>query len=436
MTIGILGGGVSGLSLAYFLDHEHGIKQYEILEKHNEAGGLCTTFDKNGFKYDLGGHIMFSSHKEILDFEVNLMGENLHKKRRSNKIWFKKRFVKYPFENGLHALDKEDIFECLRDYVVNSHPKPTNVKEWFYYTFGTSISEKYMLPYNEKIWKIKPEEMGMGWVERIPKPPMEDVIKSAVGIETEGYTHQLYFYYPIHGGFQSVTRTFESKLKPGAVLTSKDVQAVYKENNKWVIETKDSKHTYETLVSTLSIFKLIKVLKENIPNEVIEAVNNLRYNSLAVVLVGLNKVKHSDLTAVYVPEKESLAHRYCFSAGFSDNLSPPGCSSIFAEITANGKKGFEGKSDQEIIDNTTGWLIKEGFIEKNDICETDIKHIKYAYPVYDSGYNENTKIIYDYFDKIGICLLGRFAQFIYMNSDVCILHAKKLATSIQSKVNA
>ncbi len=184
MTIGIIGGGISGLAAAYFLEHD-----YEILERDPQCGGLCTTYEKNGFLYDIGGHIMFSTNKEILDFEVSLLGDNIQKRRRSNKIWYKGRFVKYPFENGLHALDKEEIFECLRDYLQNNNPKPNNLKEWFYYTFGNSLANKYLIPYNEKIWKTDPASMSLEWVERIPKPPTEDVIKSEIGIETEGFNH-------------------------------------------------------------------------------------------------------------------------------------------------------------------------------------------------------------------------------------------------------
>ena len=33
------------------------------------------------------------------------------------------------------------------------------------------------------------------WLREYSKPPKEDVIKSASGIETEGYKHQLYFNY-------------------------------------------------------------------------------------------------------------------------------------------------------------------------------------------------------------------------------------------------
>jgi hypothetical protein len=43
--------------------------------------------------------------------------------------------------------------------------------------------------------------MSHHWVDgRIPRPPVEDIIKSAIGIETEGYTHQAVFSYPLDGG--------------------------------------------------------------------------------------------------------------------------------------------------------------------------------------------------------------------------------------------
>lgn len=429
MKTGIIGGGISGLSLACFLEHD-----YEILEKNHQCGGLCTTFEKNGFLYDIGGHIMFSTNKDILKFEVELLGDNIHQRRRNNKIWYKGRFVKYPFENGLHVLDKEEILECLIDYLKNNNPKPTNLKEWFYYTFGTAISEKYMLPYNEKIWKIDPALMGMEWVERIPKPPLEDVIKSAIGIETEGYTHQLNFYYPRLGGFQSLVRAFELKLNSDKIFLNSEIKTVFKEEEKWKVQTQSSLHSYDSIVSTMPIFELIKVLKGEIPKEVLEAVAKLRYNSMAVVLIGLNKYKYENLTALYVPDKESPAHRYCFSAGFSENLAPKGCSSIFAEITFNSSVGKDSILSNSTIDRTIYWLVKEGFIEKSEVCETDIRYIKYAYPVYDLNYNKNMKIIYDYFDKLKIHLLGRFAQFIYINSDVCIANAKELASKLNARV--
>ena len=60
MTIGILGGGISGLTLQRFLTHPS-----EVLEKASRPGGLCRTFWKDGFGFDIGGHILFSKHAHV-----------------------------------------------------------------------------------------------------------------------------------------------------------------------------------------------------------------------------------------------------------------------------------------------------------------------------------------------------------------------------------
>lgn len=67
-------------------------------------------------------------------------------------------------------------------------------------TFGEGITNIYLRPYNEKIWNFDPAFMDTQMVERIPKPPKEDIIRSASGETIDGYVHQLYFSYPISSG--------------------------------------------------------------------------------------------------------------------------------------------------------------------------------------------------------------------------------------------
>ena len=64
MKIGILGGGLSGLSLANLLRHD-----FKILEKERECGGLCRTMQDQEFTFDYGGcHILFSKAVEAFNF--------------------------------------------------------------------------------------------------------------------------------------------------------------------------------------------------------------------------------------------------------------------------------------------------------------------------------------------------------------------------------
>ena len=107
MIINILGGGISSLSLAYFLQNHSFIKKINILEKEEKIGGLLRSYNIRGIRYDIGPHIIFSKHKEILKMMKTMLGKNKLKIRRSNKILFKKDIlIKYPFENDLSKLPK------------------------------------------------------------------------------------------------------------------------------------------------------------------------------------------------------------------------------------------------------------------------------------------------------------------------------------------
>ena len=65
-TYTLLGGGLSAISLAYYLQENEKISEIHILEKDDTPGGICRTYAKDGIEYDVGPHIIFSKDKEIL----------------------------------------------------------------------------------------------------------------------------------------------------------------------------------------------------------------------------------------------------------------------------------------------------------------------------------------------------------------------------------
>jgi len=112
MKTAILGGGLTGCTLAYLLKD----KGIEIIEKEDECGGLMRSIQEDGFTFDIGGsHIIFSKDKDILNFMISLLDGNYVQRRRNAKILYKGRFIKYPFENSLVDLPKEDI---LNAYII------------------------------------------------------------------------------------------------------------------------------------------------------------------------------------------------------------------------------------------------------------------------------------------------------------------------------
>ncbi|MCX6357410.1 MAG: FAD-dependent oxidoreductase [Candidatus Aureabacteria bacterium] len=424
MKIGILGGGLTGLSLAYFLGEDA-----EVLEKDDVCGGLCRTVVKDGYSYDYGGHIIFSRDGEVLKFMEDILGENKVRYRRNNRIWFKGRFVKYPFENDLAALPKEDIYECLHHFLTRNYPEPKNFKEWCYYRFGKGIAERYIIPYSEKIWNIETDKMGLEWVRgRIPEPPLEDVLKSALGIETEGYTHQLYFYYPKIGGIEALIHAIKAKV--ARVERNFCVRQVRKSNDRLVVSDGARERVYNRLVSTIPIFDLLRSL-EDVPQEVQRAAKRLRYNSLICVMIAVRSGKPSDKFAVYFPQRELKFHRVCFYDYFGNSCVPQGKTLAVAEITVNKGDGTCEMGDEELVEHVIAGLEKEGFIARGDVCATDVSRREYAYVVNDLHYSGNLRVIHDFINARGITLCGRFSEWKYLNMDACIRSAMKTAEDLR-----
>jgi protoporphyrinogen oxidase len=425
MSIGILGGGLSGVALQSFLNQDS-----EILEKEERVGGLCRTFNKDGFLYDVGGHILFSKDQSIMDFVKTTLADNKNECKRKNDIFYKDRFVKYPFENGLGALDKEDIYDCLIGYLQNDHQKPTNFLEWVYYTFGNGIAEKYLVPYNKKIWKTPLDKMSLEWVERVPKPPVEDIVKSALGFETEGYVHQLYFYYPKYGGIESLIKAL---IKESArITTGYEVEKIRKKDRGWVVSNGKNERYYDKLVLTVPVKEAVRYL-DGVPEAVLEAAGALRHNSVRVVLIGVNNESLFDKSAIYIPSTDITPHRVCYMGYFSKNNVPQGKSSLMAEITTHKGHELYDMSDGDLIQKVVDDMQKAGFIKAQDVIATDIKNLEYGYVVYDVDYHKNVKIVKDYFADIGLELHGRFAEFDYINMDEVLRRSMKLADKLNQE---
>lgn len=425
-----MGGGLTGLTIAYCLQKNPRTFQVEVLEKDRVCGGLLKTIRQNGFTFDHGGaHIIYSKDKKAVDFMLSILGSNCFRKRRNNKIYFKGHLVKYPFENGLSDLSRQDNFECLYHYLNDRRPEPRNFKQWIYGTFGKGIAEKYLIPYNRKIWNYPLEKMSSHWVEeRVPRPPAEDVIRSALGIPTEGYTHQLHFYYPKRGGIQALINAMERQLP--AVFNDFEVKKVGKRNGSWMVSNGETSREYDILISTIPIFDLVGAL-DQVPSRVESALKGLKYNSLITVMLGLEGDHRPKYTAIYFPDPAVKFNRVGFPHVFSGYNAPPGKSSLVAEITARQNDPVWRSSDRRLLQEVIRDLHQRKLIDKRSVCLGQVRRHKYAYVIYDRNYQKNVRTVLRFAGSRDIWLCGRFSEYEYLNMDACVSRAVNLAERLK-----
>ena len=438
MNYTILGGGLSAISLAYYLQENKNIDEIHILEKDDVLGGICRTYVKDGIEYDVGPHIIFSKDKEILDLMNNLLGENNEKHRRSNRILHKKRFVQYPYENDLSKLPQEDIDYCVNGFLHNPYENydAKNMLQFFLKTFGEGITNTYLRPYNEKIWKFDPSFMDTQMVERIPKPPKEDILKSANGETIDGYLHQLYFTYPKQGGTEALIKAFVSKLSDKVKIhTDNKVLKVKKQDEKFVVTTSEKEYLCDKVVSTMPANEFSHIYEDNNkPQKILDIADNLRYNSIAICIVNVSKDYAGDNYAFMVADKNVKFHRISKLDFMGEHYHIDGTATYMAEITYRKNDLNDKASDEELTQKVIEGLEKIGFINsKEDVNFTDLKRFEYAYVIYDLKHRQNMDAIKEYFASQGIYLNGRFGSFEYLNMDAIIKQSKNLAENIKGK---
>lgn len=424
--IGILGGGIAGLSLSSFLN-EHSV----VLEKESTFGGLSRSYQLSGITYDIGPHIIFSKNEEVLRLHSSIIKVN--QLRRSNKVFYKNRFIKYPFENDLSSLPIDDRNYCLNDYLKNPYENytPKNMLQFFLSTFGEGITRLYLQPYNEKIWKFDPACMDLQMVERIPKPPRADVIDSANGKSTEGYLHQLNFYYPSSGGFQTLINAYVDRSinRGNSLKSNSEITKITKTSNGWLVNTKDEKIEFESIINCMPIHEFSKFM--NLPSVMQHHLKKLLYNSIYIVLIKVNKDSIGENFALYLPDKDIIFHRLSKLNYLGPEYCPDdGGSILMAEVTFRPDSYLSTIDYDEIKKMVVDGLVKCKFIEYKDVESIEIKYEKYAYVIYDLDHRKNIDALLNYYSDLGIMCLGRFAEFEYLNTDGVVERALKMARNL------
>ena len=155
-----------------------------------------------------------------------------------------------------------------------------------------------------------------------------------------------------------------------------------------------------------------------LPDIIISAIKDLKFNSLTTVLFSCNK---TDITWLYVPSHNYRSHR----VGYQSALTPNACPSP-----------NEGCAALEIIGdhfNVNSLLDRDDVLPEelgfNRIIDSQFS--KYAYVIHDLNYRKNTEAIFLYFERIkGFELLGRWGTWNYKNMDLCMLDAINLVKRV------
>src|SRR5215213_1200213 len=95
----VIGAGPAGLTAAYCL-HKHGVAS-TILECDDQVGGISRTAQRDGWRFDIGGHRFFTKVPEVEAFWHEILpDEDFLMRPRMSRLYYQEKYFNYPIEIG------------------------------------------------------------------------------------------------------------------------------------------------------------------------------------------------------------------------------------------------------------------------------------------------------------------------------------------------
>ncbi len=392
----ILGAGPSGLAFAHTL-RLLGEESFVVLEKENEAGGLCRSVEVDGKPLDIGGgHFLDLKRKEVLDLVFRFMPrEEWQEHNRVSKIRIRGIELDHPLEGNLWQLPVSDQIDFLESIAkagsVLGAPQPEAFADWITWKLGDCIAQEYMLPYNRKIWSMDPNALGTYWLYKLPNVSFRETLQSCL-------EHKMFGALPAHGtflypkeyGYGEVWRrmgdALGDKLHLGEKLASVDPAAC----------TVNGRYQGETIVN--SIPWTFWTEAGPMPDEVRAAIGRLVQVPIDVDYVA--DTLPSDSHWTYDPDESKSFHRILLRSNF-----------------CTGSRGYWTETN-------SARSPKQGDAFRH--------HNPYAYPVNTLDKPQAVETVKTWAAANGVYPLGRWGQWEHMNSDVAVSLAIAAANELHT----
>jgi len=431
----IIGAGPAGLAAGIKLVKAG--KKVLIVEKESHVGGISKTIEYKGYRFDLGGHRFFTKSKEVNDLWNETLGKDFITRPRLSRIYYQNKFFAYPVKplNALKGLGLKESILILASYIkikIFPYKKEDTFEEWVTNRFGKKLYNTFFKAYTEKLWGIPCNQIQAEWAaQRIKGLSMVSALKNAILPDKKGKIKTLIdkFNYPKLGPGMMYDKMAENFIKMGGTLiTEVKINSLDVKGGKVVDASLKSKNgevrvSADFFISSMPITFLVKVLDPAVDPKTLKAANKLTYRSFITVGLILNSKNPFPDTWIYVHSPEAKMGRIQNFENWSPFMVPN------KKHTALGLEYFctEGDElwnfdDKDLIELGLNELefIKLG--KKKDFVDGFVTRVPKTYPVYDSAYPKNLKIIKEYLENIeNLQPVGRYGMFKYNKMDHSIL---------------
>ena len=411
----IVGAGISGLAYADRLGLE---EDYLVLEADAEIGGYCKTIVQDGFVWDYSGHFFHFKHPEIERELVGRMrGQRVLKVAKDSRIRWGDGWIDFPFQKNIHQLPRDEFLECLTDLRFRDQSaKPANFREMLYAKFGRGIAEKFLVPYNEKLYATDLATLDVDAMGRFfPYANEDEIVRNFRTPDNASYNAM--FTYPEGGAIQYVhalaAGVDAAKLALRERLLSIDLR-------RKVATTSKREIGFEYLVSSAPFVHLLK------SSGLAYEPSVYTWNKVLVFNLGFDRKGPESIHWAYFPQRELSFYR----VGFYDNIFGTDRMSLYVEV------GYpkDAPVDDGVIERMRGRVLDDleraGLVQGHELVSSHAVVMDPAYVHITSASLADFAAKRRVLESRGVYSIGRYGGWTYCSIEDNVVEARALADAL------
>jgi protoporphyrinogen oxidase len=410
----VIGAGVSGLGFANWWRELVPDERVLVCEAVT-IGGYCKTIKQAGFVWDYSGHFFHFKEPSIEAWlRARMPGQEVRTIERVAKIRYAGLDIDFPFQKHIHQLPKDEFLECLVDLYFRPQGEASSFGEMLYQRLGKGITEKFLRPYNEKLYATSLDTLDVDAMGRFfPHADIADIIANMrPGKRSHGYNAT--FTYPEGGAFEYI-RALRRDLPDDTVAEHEPVTAI--DLDAHVATTRHRTIRYKRLVSSAPLRTLAR--RSGVPHDA----SVFTSNQVLVFNLGFDRKGPSGIHWMYFPDPSLVFYR----VGWYDNIFDTDRMSLYVEIgLPEGKDPDVDALRRRVLDD----LRRERIIADHQLVAEHHVVMDPAYCHITNASLAETARLKALLASKDVHSVGRYGGWTYCSIEDNLLETKALATRL------